>query len=90
MTTRASPFVQFGGCDCAFGKDECDCAEFTPPPTPTLPRFYFRKGKWHVTFGQRVVRATDWWNAINQVNCMNDKLRTAQAPSPTYPPPPNI
>lgn len=43
-------------------------------------RFYFKNGRWRVTSGKRPVNARDWWNAINQVKCMNHKLRTAAAP----------
>jgi hypothetical protein len=38
-------------------------------------RFYFKKGRWHVTSDKRAVPANDWWNAINQVKCLNHKLR---------------
>lgn len=40
--------------------------------------FYLRKGRWRVTSAGTVVNARDWWNAINQVKCMNHKLRLAQ------------
>lgn len=42
-------------------------------------RFYFKKGKWHVTSDKKAVPATIWWNAINEVKCMNHKLRTKKA-----------
>lgn len=38
-------------------------------------RFYFKKGKWHVTSDKKAVNAQIWWTAINQVKCMNHKLR---------------
>lgn len=41
-------------------------------------RFYMRKGRWRVTSDHTVVNARDWWNAINQVKCMNHKLRLAR------------
>lgn len=41
-------------------------------------RFYFKKGKWHVTSDKKPVPATLWWAAINQVKCMNHKLRQQQ------------
>jgi hypothetical protein len=31
-----SPFVRFGGCDCAAGLDECNCVAFVPP-VPCVP-----------------------------------------------------
>ena len=40
-------------------------------------RFYFKRGRWHVTADKHIVNARDWWNAINHVKCMNHKLRTA-------------
>lgn len=40
-------------------------------------RFYFKHGRWRVTSDKTIVNARDWWNAINQVKCMNHKLRTA-------------
>lgn len=43
-----------------------------------LIRFYFKKGKWHVTSDKKPVPATLWWDAINQVKCMNHKLRQQQ------------
>lgn len=39
-------------------------------------RFYFKKGRWRVTSTTKLVPATEWWNAINAVKCMNHKLRT--------------
>jgi hypothetical protein len=41
-------------------------------------RFYFKKSRWHVTSDKTPVNAALWWNAINQVKCMNHKLRTAK------------
>ncbi len=41
-------------------------------------RFYMRKGRWRVTSDGARVNARDWWDAINQVKCMNHKLRLAQ------------
>lgn len=38
-------------------------------------RFYFKQGRWRVTSDKRVVPAVEWWAAINQVKCMNHKLR---------------
>lgn len=42
-------------------------------------RSYFKKGKWHVTSDKRIVNARDWWNAVNEVKCMNHKLRTQRS-----------
>ena len=39
-------------------------------------RFYFKRGRWHVTAGGKPVNAQRWWNAINEVKCLNHKLRT--------------
>ena len=39
-------------------------------------RFYFKRGKWHVTSDKKPVPAVAWWNAVNEVKCMNHKLRT--------------
>lgn len=44
-------------------------------------RFYFKKGRWHVTSDKRTVPANEWWNAINEVKCMNHRLRTKQTAS---------
>lgn len=41
-------------------------------------RFYFKRGRWHVTAESKKVPATEWWSAINAVKCMNHKLRQAQ------------
>ena len=41
----------------------------------SLVRYYFKKGKWHVTSDKRAVPAKVWWNAVNQVKCMNHRLR---------------
>jgi hypothetical protein len=38
-------------------------------------KFYFKKGRWHVTATQRAVPAQQWWDAINQVKCLNHQLR---------------
>lgn len=38
-------------------------------------KFYFKKGRWHVTATTRFVPAREWWDAINQVKCLNHKLR---------------
>lgn len=46
-------------------------------------RFYLRKGRWRVTSAGTVVNARDWWNAINQVKCMNHKLRLAAQSTPS-------
>lgn len=35
-----------------------------------------KNGRWKVTSDKKVVNARDWWNAINEVKCMNHKLRT--------------
>ena len=43
---------------------------------PSVIRFYFKRGRWHVTSDKHVVPAQAWWTAINQVKCMNHKLRT--------------
>lgn len=40
-------------------------------------RFYFKRGRWHVTSDRTTVPAAAWWNAVNHVKCMNHKLRTA-------------
>ena len=40
--------------------------------------FYFKRGRWRVTSGKTVVPAVDWWAAINQVKCLNHKLRMQQ------------
>lgn len=40
-------------------------------------RFYFKGGRWRVTSDKRPVPAREWWNAINEVKCMNHKLRRA-------------
>lgn len=42
-------------------------------------RFYFKTGHWRVTSNKTIVNARDWWNAINQVKCMNHKLRAAKS-----------
>jgi hypothetical protein len=42
-------------------------------------RFYFKRGKWHVTSDKQPVPANLWWAAINEVKCMNHKLRQARA-----------
>ena len=39
-------------------------------------RFYFKKGKWHVTALVNPVPAKIWWNAINEIKRLNHKLRT--------------
>lgn len=39
-------------------------------------RFYFKNGRWRVTSDKNPVPARDWWNAINEVKCMNHRLRT--------------
>lgn len=49
----------------------------TQPRTSSV-RFYFKRGRWHVTSDKQAVPARVWWDAINQVKCMNHKLRTAQ------------
>lgn len=41
-------------------------------------RFFFKRGRWHVTSDKNPVNARIWWDAINQVKCMNHKLRTAR------------
>lgn len=41
----------------------------------TSIRFYFKRGRWRVTCDKKVVPASDWWAAINQVKCLNHKLR---------------
>jgi hypothetical protein len=41
-------------------------------------KFYFKNGRWRVTSTSRIVSARDWWDAINQVKCMNHKLRQEQ------------
>ena len=46
-------------------------------------RFYFKRGRWHVTSDKNPVNARVWWDAINQVKCMNHKLRTARTSSLT-------
>lgn len=38
-------------------------------------RFYFKRGRWHVTSTEKRVPATEWWAAINAVKCMNHNLR---------------
>ena len=38
-------------------------------------RFYFKKGRWKVTSGKQAVPAGDWWRAINEVKCLNHKIR---------------
>lgn len=38
-------------------------------------RFYMHKGRWRVTSDGKPVNARDWWNAVNQVKCMNHKIR---------------
>jgi len=38
-------------------------------------RFYFKKGRWRVTATTRSVPADIWWAAINEVKCLNHKLR---------------
>lgn len=43
-----------------------------------MVKFYFKKGKWHVTSCGKPVPARDWWNAVNEVKCMNHKLRVAK------------
>lgn len=40
-------------------------------------RFYFKKGKWHVTADKKPVPAQAWWDAVNRVKCMNHALRVA-------------
>lgn len=42
-------------------------------------RFYFKRGRWHVTSDKQPVNARDWWNAVNHVKCMNHKLRTTNS-----------
>lgn len=44
-----------------------------------MVRFYFKKGKWHVTSDKRAVPANLWWSAIAHVKCLNHKLRMARA-----------
>jgi len=43
-------------------------------------RFYFKNGRWHVTSDKQPVPANLWWTAINQVKCMNHKLRIKEKP----------
>lgn len=38
-------------------------------------KFYFKRGKWRVTSTTGREPATLWWNAINEVKCLNHKLR---------------
>lgn len=38
-------------------------------------RFYFKKGRWHVTSAGSCVPANAWWTAVNQVKCLNHRLR---------------
>lgn len=42
-------------------------------------RFYFKKGRWRVTSDKQPVPAAAWWAAINNVKCMNHKLRTKES-----------
>jgi len=42
-------------------------------------RFYFKKRRWHVTSDKKPVLAVDWWKAVNEVKCMNHKLRVKEA-----------
>jgi hypothetical protein len=45
------------------------------PVEAGLIKFYFKKGRWHVTSSKRAVPAQQWWDAINQVKCLNHQLR---------------
>jgi hypothetical protein len=38
-------------------------------------RFYMKAGRWKVTSDKKPVNAQAWWAAINEVKCMNHKLR---------------
>ena len=38
-------------------------------------KFYMKKGRWRVTSTTRTVPAQAWWDAINQVKCLNHQLR---------------
>jgi hypothetical protein len=42
-------------------------------------RFYFKKGRWRVTSDGTAVNAARWWAAINEVKCLNHKLRMSVA-----------
>lgn len=41
-------------------------------------RFYFKKKRWHVTSYKKAVNAMAWWTAINEVKCLNHKLRVKE------------
>ena len=45
-------------------------------------RFYFKKNRWHVTSDKQPVNASKWWAAINEVKCMNHKLRMQRGRNP--------
>ena len=50
--------------------------------TPASPiRFYFKKGRWRVTSDKQPVNAQAWWSAVNEVKCMNHKLRMKERKS---------
>lgn len=38
-------------------------------------RFYMKKGRWKVTSDTKTVPANEWWAAINEVKCLNHKIR---------------
>ena len=55
-------------------------------------RFYMKNGRWRVTCHKTIVPAQAWWDAINQVKCLNHQLRlkerndhpaSTRAPRPT-------
>jgi len=41
-------------------------------------KFYMKGGRWKVTSDKQPVPARDWWNAINQVKCLNHQLRVKE------------
>jgi hypothetical protein len=38
-------------------------------------KFYMKDGRWKVTASKKPVNAQAWWTAINEVKCLNHKLR---------------
>ena len=41
-------------------------------------KFYMKGGRWKVTSTTRTVPANEWWAAINEVKCLNHKLRVKE------------